>query len=121
VEETIADALTDYLRAEGIEVRCGRAYEAIRRVEDGIEFSVRSPQGVTERLVAEQVLVATGRTPNTASLGLEEAGIASDPHGAIRVDERLRTSRPGVYAAGDVTGRDLHVYMAAYGAKLRMP
>jgi pyruvate/2-oxoglutarate dehydrogenase complex dihydrolipoamide dehydrogenase (E3) component len=40
------------------------------------------------------------------------------PEGAIEVDDRMRTTRPGVYAAGDVTGRDQFVYMAAYGAKL---
>ena len=51
-------------------------------------------------------------------LGLKEAGIDVLPNGGIFVDERMRTSRTGVYAAGDVTGRDVFVYMAAYGAKL---
>lgn len=51
-------------------------------------------------------------------LGLVEAGIRLSDNGGIAVDERMRTSRPGVYATGDVTGRDQFVYMAAYGAKL---
>src|SRR3546814_12539981 len=50
--------------------------------------------------------------------GLQQAGVALAPNGGIRVDERMRTTRPGIYAAGDVTGRDQFVYMAAYGAKI---
>lgn len=50
-------------------------------------------------------MAAIGRVPNTAGLGLEEAGIRLDPRGAIVVDEWSRTSRPHVYAVGDVTGR----------------
>src|SRR5262249_10836260 len=46
------------------------------------------------------------------------AGIQLLPNAGIRVDDRMRTTKPGVYAAGDVTGRDQFVYMAAYGAKI---
>src|SRR3546814_3131634 len=49
---------------------------------------------------------------------LEEAGIAVDGSRGIAVDDRLRTTRANTYAAGDVTGRDQFVYMAAYGAKI---
>jgi mercuric reductase len=63
-------------------------------------------------------LLATGRVPNTLGLGLDEAGVTLAPNGGIRVDERLRTTRDGVYAAGDVTGRDMYVYMAAYGGRI---
>src|SRR3546814_11759874 len=51
-------------------------------------------------------------------MGLEEHGITLGRSGGIVVDEYLETSVPGIYAAGDVTGRDQFVYMAAYGAKL---
>jgi mercuric reductase len=64
------------------------------------------------------VLMTTGRAPNTAGLGLTEVGITLTTNGGIMVDDRMRTSKSGVYAAGDVTGRDQFVYMAAYGAKL---
>ncbi|MCH6552467.1 MAG: FAD-dependent oxidoreductase, partial [Planctomycetes bacterium] len=71
-----------------------------------------------ETIEAAKVLVAAGRRPNTQGLGLEDAGIELAPGGGIEVDEWMRTARPGVYAAGDVTGRDAFVYMAAYGAKI---
>jgi mercuric reductase len=113
----IGEALAGYLRAEGIEIRCGLAYENIRRTGRGIALRV-NVDGQIKDLGAEQVLVATGRTPNTHGLGLETAGVSTDTRGAILVDEYQLTTRAGVYAAGDVTGRHEHVYMAAYGAKL---
>ncbi|SUB44263.1 Mercuric reductase [Brucella anthropi] len=64
------------------------------------------------------MLITTGRTPNIEGLGLAEHGITVSAKGGIVVDDRMRTTKAGVYAAGDVTGRDQFVYMAAYGAKL---
>ena len=51
------------------------------------------------------MLLAIGRVPNTADLGLVAAGIATDEHGYVKVDDRLRTSVEGVYALGDCNGR----------------
>ena len=51
-------------------------------------------------------------------LGREEAGLALLPNDGIKVDDRMRTTMVGIYAAGDVTGRDQFVYIAAYGAKV---
>ncbi len=117
-EPEIGDALATYLRAEGIDVRCGIAYERIAPASDGAVLTVRRPSGETEEIAAGRVLVATGRQPNTAGLGLQEAGVRTRSDGSIEVDAHMRTSRPGTYAAGDVTGRDMFVYMAAYGAKV---
>ena len=116
-EPEIAEALTRYLSDEGVIVRTGLAYGGIARRDDGIALTIRTDAG-TETLVADQVLITTGRTPNASGLGLEEAGIGRTTNGGIVVDDRMRTARPGVYAAGDVTGRDQFVYMAAYGARL---
>src|SRR6185437_3799157 len=63
-------------------------------------------------------LVATGRAPNVEGLGLKEAKVAQTATGSIQVDDRMQTTRPGVYAAGDITNQDQFVYMAAYSAKL---
>ena len=62
--------------------------------------------------------MATGRSPNTADLDAGAVGVKLDARGGIIVDGQMRTSNPSIYAAGDVTGRDQFVYMAAYGAKL---
>ena len=116
-EPEIVAVLTGHLGDEGITIRCDLVYRRIRRTGTGIALDV-TVDGVAETIAAEQVLVATGRSPNTAGLDLEAAGIGTDARGAIAVDAFLATSRLGVYAAGDVTGRDQFVYMAAYGAKL---
>jgi dihydrolipoamide dehydrogenase len=60
---------------------------------------------------ADLVLLATGRRPNINGVGLEEAGVECD-HSGIRVDERMRTNVPGVYAVGDVTGRSMLAHAA---------
>jgi mercury(II) reductase len=116
-EPEISDALTGYFEAEGIVVRGGLSYLHIRQEPEGIALSVLA-DGVAETIKAEQVLLATGRRPNTEGMGLAEAGVELLPGGEIKVDDRMRTSKTGIYAAGDVTGRDQFVYMAAYGARI---
>jgi mercuric reductase len=116
-EPEIGAALTGYFRDEGITVVAGVTYRGIHKTGTGIALDViRESQDTS--IDAERVLIATGRTPNVERLGLVEFGIAVSPKGGIVVDDRMRTSRNGVYAAGDVTGRDQFVYMAAYGAKI---
>lgn len=116
-EPEIGTALAGYLADEGIKVVGGLTYNSVRRTEDGVALTVVR-DGRAETLTAERIIVATGRAPNTEGLGLAEAGIAQTPAGAISIDDRMRTSKAGIYAAGDVTGKDQFVYMAAYGAKL---
>ena len=116
-EPEIAEALSRYFMQEGITVNCGVAYEFCRKTDIGVELCVRQ-NGRRQVLTAEQILIAAGRSPNVEQLGLAEAGVRQGKNGSIEVDDRLRTSRAGTYAAGDVTGRDQFVYMAAYGAKL---
>lgn len=116
-EPEIGAALTGYFAGEGVAVVSGIAYRAIRKSDSGIVLTV-TRDGRDTVLTAEKVLVATGRAPNAEGLGLAEQGVAIAANGAIIIDDRMRTTRSRIYAAGDVTGRDQFVYMAAYGAKL---
>ncbi|WP_340109408.1 mercury(II) reductase [Pikeienuella sp. HZG-20] len=116
-EPEVSEALTGYLRDEGVTVLDGLAYERVERTGDGVAATVRIG-GETQQVEAERIVVTTGRRPNSDGMGLDAAGVAVGAHGGIEVDDRMRTTRPGAYAAGDVTGRDQFVYMAAYGAKL---
>jgi mercuric reductase len=89
---------------------CHRAgVRAVLCIEEG---------GKRLELTADHLVVTAGRSPNTEGLGLAEMAITTDRRGAIVVGDDMQTTRPGVYAAGDVTNRDRFVYMAAYGAKL---
>ena len=116
-EPEVSEALTRYLRDEGITVRAGLSYHRVARGGDGIMLTVLS-DGREETLTAASVLATSGRHPNTEGLNLTDAGVELDARGAVLIDARMRTTQNGIYAAGDVTGRDQFVYMAAYGAKL---
>jgi len=86
---------------------------------DGTGYTVdATTDGRAETFKSEQLLVATGRRANTRGFGLDDAGIELGPKGEIRVNEHLQTSRPEVYAAGDVIGDPMFVYVAAYGGNL---
>lgn len=116
-EPEIGAALTRYFEDEGITVVGGVRYSGVRSDAEGTALNVvRGDQPQT--LKAERLLVATARVPNTTNLGLAQLGIVVDDIGAIAVDDRMRTARKGIYAAGDVTGRDQFVYMAAHGARI---
>ena len=124
----VSEALRTYLEAEGIRVCIGVRYKHIEQTANGIALAFEAiasdHSGMSDTakslhsIVAEQVLIATGRRANSDDLGLQERGIVLAANGGIVVDEYLETSVAGIYAAGDVTGRDQYVYMAAYGAKL---
>ena len=87
----------------------------VKQVTRPAMYSVQfEAEGESREVCGEQLLVATGRRANTSGLGLELAGVALGAKGEIRVDQHLRTSNDDVYAAGDVTGEPMLVYVAAY-------
>lgn len=116
-EPEISAALSAALEAEHIAVLPGAAITSVSASAHGkvLHFS---RDGKTERLEVDAILVATGRRPNTAHLGLDAAGVHVDPRGAVSVDEHLRTTNPAVFAAGDVTGAPQFVYVAGYEGSL---
>ena len=116
-EPEISDALTGYFRDEGITVHDGISYKSVKETENGIALDL-DKDGSTETIEAEKILVSTGRRANTHGLGLEDIGVELTANGGIQVNDHLQTTNTDIYAAGDVTGRDQFVYMAAYGAKL---
>lgn len=128
MDPEVSAALQSYLEAEGVRVCAGVAYQRIDRAGEGIELTCETLScdsgdhfdtvAAIKIISAQQVLIATGRRANSDGLGLVEHGIGVVEGGGVIVDDYLETTAPGVYAAGDVTGRDQFVYMAAYGAKL---
>jgi glutathione reductase (NADPH) len=100
-DEDIRDALGEAYQQRGIELALNRT---IQHLEEGATGIVAHLSDGSTREV-DQVLVATGRRPNTRGLGLEKAGIAVDGVGAIPVDGYSQTLTPSIYAVGDVTNR----------------
>jgi len=116
-EPEIGKALTEYLAGEKIRV-CTNV--KINRVERRAkEYLIHAEiEGRPETCVAEQLLVATGRRPNTRDFGLTEAGVQTGLRGEIKVNEHLQTSNPEIYAAGDCIGDPMYVYVAAFAGGL---
>jgi glutathione reductase (NADPH) len=100
-DEDIRDALGEAYAKRGISLALGRTVERLDR-RGGAIAATLSDGSVLE---IDLVLVATGRRPNTAALGLETAGITLDDVGAIPVDGYSQTITPSIYAVGDVTNR----------------
>ena len=103
------EAMEAAFRREGIEVL--KQTQASEIAHDGQLFTLQTNAGM---LQAEQLLVASGRTPNTENLNLEAIGVATEG-GAIQIDKHLQTTAPGIYAAGDCTDQPQFVYVAAAG------
>ncbi|MGH7957005.1 MAG: FAD-dependent oxidoreductase, partial [Opitutaceae bacterium] len=113
----LTQALTSYLEGEGIRVLTG--VKPVRVAEEAGEVVLEATAGGRREVFrAEQLLLATGRQPNTDDLGLSTAGVVVDARGFVGVDETLATSTKGVFAAGDVIGEPMFVYTAAYEGAL---
>jgi pyruvate/2-oxoglutarate dehydrogenase complex dihydrolipoamide dehydrogenase (E3) component len=103
-DEDVSQAIADFLKDEGIDVRVKSKVVGVEKQGNFIGVKVQS-EGKTSQVIGTHVLIAIGRRPNTDDLGLDKAGIATDARGYIQVDDQLRTNVPGVWALGDCNGR----------------
>ncbi len=103
-DDDVSAAVKEILENEGIDVRLNARCVALAKRGDRIAVTVGCDGG-PEEVVGSHLLLAVGRTPNTHDLGLDNAGVETDPRGTIVVDDRLRTNVPGIWAIGDVNGR----------------
>jgi pyruvate/2-oxoglutarate dehydrogenase complex dihydrolipoamide dehydrogenase (E3) component len=103
-DDEIAQAIAEILLAEGITLRLNAKCLSVAPHADGVEVRVDCSDG-SPRIVGSDVLLAIGREPNTHDLDLDRAGINTDKHGYIVVDEMLATNIAGVWALGDCNGR----------------
>ncbi|PWC31066.1 FAD-containing oxidoreductase [Azospirillum sp. TSO35-2] len=107
----VSAAIRDLLEQEGVTVRTSATCIRFAPHADGVAVGVDCSSGDPE-VVGSHALLAVGRQPNTGDLGLDRAGIATDARDFITVDDRLRTSVPGVWAMGDCNGRGAFTHTA---------
>ena len=112
-EPEIGEAIRRYFEEEKIRVCLNARIQGVARQRGRYVVSAHI-DGKVHECEAARVMVATGRRPNTAHLGLEAAGIQTGLKGEIVVNEQLQTSNPDIYAAGDCIGEPMYVYVAAY-------
>jgi pyruvate/2-oxoglutarate dehydrogenase complex dihydrolipoamide dehydrogenase (E3) component len=99
----VAVALQQALEAEGIEFQLNANSKKVEKQNGEIILTIETAAG-SQTFRGSHLLAATGRVPNTDDLSADKAGIALDSRGYIKVNEKLETSAPGIWALGDVTG-----------------
>jgi glutathione reductase (NADPH) len=97
----LREALAEALTAQGVTLRSNETLNGILAEGDKRVLMLTSSQPIE----TDMVFFATGRTPATANLGLEQAGVTTDKDAAVIVDDQLQTSQPNIYAMGDVTNK----------------
>ena len=106
-DEDISQAIREILEAEGIEVVTGLKAESVARDEGGIVLRLTGRE-----IRGSDLLLAVGRTPNTADLGLDAAGVSTDARGYVEVGEDLQSTVKGIWAIGDCNGRGAFTHTA---------
>ncbi|HZF40200.1 MAG TPA: mercuric reductase [Blastocatellia bacterium] len=111
-DQDVADEVAKILREDGVEVLLNAEATRVEKGVGGeIRLTAQTPEGV-RTLAGSHLLAAAGRTSNSETLNLPSAGIEADKNGFIKVNERLETTAPGVYALGDVKGGLQFMYIS---------
>ena len=111
VDEEIARRLTQILKRKGIEILTDCKVKEIKKNHRNLEVLVSTNDG-EKRLETEKVLLSAGRVPELGNIDVQRLGIELDK-GAIKVDEKMRTNIPGIYAVGDVVGKIMLAHVAS--------
>lgn len=116
--ELAAMLRADYAK-RGVTFMTGTKVVALRQAAGGgVEVCCEQADGTPASVAAERLLMSVGRRPVTRGFGLENLGLQTDERGCIEVDEQMRTSVPGVYVCGDLTGRSLLAHTAVREAEV---
>ena len=111
IDEEIASRLTMNLKRKGIEILTDCKVKGIKKNHQNLEVLVSTSEG-EKRLETEKVLLAAGRVPELGNIDVQRLGIELEK-GAIKVDEKMKTNIPGIYAVGDVVGKIMLAHVAS--------
>ena len=115
----VANTIQEFLEEEGIEIFTEVNINEISQNGDVLHLDC-TIKGDSKKIQGSHLLVATGRRPNTSSLGLDKAGIQMNQRGYIEVDEYCRTNVEGVYALGDVNGKGAFTHTSVNDAEITL-
>jgi len=110
-DEEVSKELKRVFTKKGMEIYTGAKLESARATEAGVEVTFQTDRGEAKKVSVDKLLMATGRAPNSANIGLDRIGAALD-RGFVKVDPHMRTSVSGVYAIGDVAPTPLLAHVA---------
>jgi dihydrolipoamide dehydrogenase len=117
LDSQIPPVIERSLEKLNINLILGVRTKGIKRTESGAELHYATGEG-ERSVVADRILVAVGRRPNTSNIGLEKAGVKLDNRGFVLVNERMETSVPGIFAVGDMLGHPMLAHKASYQGKV---
>lgn len=101
-------------KKRGMDIHTSAMFEKAEVGASGVKVTFKDSKGEAQTMDVDYVLSAVGRVPNSEDLGLQSAGVKVDERGFIPVDEFMRTNVPGVFAIGDVAGRQLLAHKASH-------
>ncbi len=107
----VADTLQKILEQEGIRFRMNSLVQRVRKSGAGLIVDVESG-GATEQVECSDVFVAAGRQPSTSGIGLEDIGVRMNQQGMVEANDKLQTSVPGIWVAGDIRGGAMFTHTA---------
>ena len=111
-DEDVAQIAREIIADQDITAHTGVRVQSFKDGADSVTVTYLDSEGATRELEVDYVMVATGRKPATEGLGLENTSIETNDHGAIVVDEHLRSTVPNIFALGDVNGGPQFTYIS---------
>jgi dihydrolipoamide dehydrogenase len=118
VDRDLVRFLHKRLESQFEEILLETTVEAVKDQKNGLKTGLKNKEGERQNRLFDRALVAVGRRPQSAGLNLEKIGVATDDHGFIRVDAQRRTSRPHIYAVGDVAGQPMLAHKASHEGRV---
>jgi len=116
VDEEIALRLTLILKRKGIKILTDSKVENIEKINSNLEVTISTPQE-KQKLSTEKVLLSAGRIPEWGNIDVDKLGLELDNR-AIKVDDKMKTNLPGIYAVGDVVGKIMLAHVASAEGKV---
>lgn len=116
-DAAVSEFMQSILNKEGVEILTNHKAVNVRKRDDGVKILAVESNGKTKEIEADEIMVSVGRRPNLEGLGLENAGVETEPQ-KIKTNEYLQTSAKHIFAAGDVTAHFQFTHMADYEAQV---
>lgn len=113
MDKEVGKSFQKILEKQGMSFKLSTKVKKATAKKAGVEIIVEGPDGQESKLAADLVLVAVGRKPFVDGLGLQEAGVSLDAKGRIEVDRNFQSSRPNIYAVGDVINGPMLAHKAS--------
>ncbi len=113
-DEDVSKFMERTFKKRGMDIHTSARFEKVEILKDSVKVTFKDKGGTAHEMTVDRVLSAVGRVPNSEDIGLDSAGVKKDERGFVVVDSHMKTNVDGVYAIGDVAGRQLLAHKASH-------